>query len=64
MHLVNGYNSLTRLVLESIRENKIYAHTYSCTDVYFERFSVVLGHSPKVSCTEHLLVTKAHFLRK
>ena len=64
MHLGNRYNSLTRLVLWSIRENKIYAHICSRTAVYFERFSVVLGYSPKASCTEHLLVTKANFLRK
>ena len=35
--------------MSSIHENKIYAHIYSRTAVYFERFSVVLGHSPKAS---------------
>ena len=49
MHLGNEYNSLTRLILSSIHENKIYARIYSRIAVYFERFSVVLRHSPKAS---------------
>ena len=32
--------------------------------VYFERYSVVLGHFPKASCAKHLLVTISSFLRK
>ena len=32
--------------------------------MYFERFSVVLGHFPKGSCAKNLLVTNARFLRK
>ena len=35
----------------------------SCNAVYFERFSVVLGHFPKASSAKHLLVTKSSFLR-
>ena len=49
MHLGNGYNSLTRLILSSIHENKIYARIYSRIAVYFERFSIVRRHSPKAS---------------
>ena len=49
MHLGNEYNSLTRLILSSIHENKIYARIYSRIAVDFERFSVVLRHSPKAS---------------
>ena len=32
--------------------------------LYFERFSIVLGHFPKASCAKYLLVAKATFLRK
>ena len=66
MHLGNRYSSLTRIVLQNIRDHKkICAHNYSDTAVYFERFCVAcLGHVPKASCVKHLLVTKASFLRK
>ena len=43
---------------------KIWAHRYSRTVFYIERFSVVLGHFPKESCAKYLLVTIAGFLRK
>ena len=57
--------SHTRITLWNIRDNKkIFAHNYSRTAVYFERFSVVLGHFPKAFCAKHLLVTKESFLRK
>ena len=36
----------------------------SCNAVYFERFSVVLGHFLKASYAKHLLVTKSSFLRR
>ena len=41
---------------------QICAHNYSHTTVYFERFSIVLGHFPKAPCAKHLFVTKANFL--
>ena len=42
MHLGNRYSSLTRIVLQNIRDNKkICANNYSDTAVYFERFCVV-----------------------
>ena len=65
MHFGNRDNSLTRTAWQNIRDNKkICAHNYSHTAVYFERFSVVLGHSQKTCCAKHLLVTKAGFLIK
>ena len=65
MHLGNRCNSLTKIDLQNIRDNKkICAHNYSRTTGYFERFPVVLGHFLKASCAKHLLVTKASFLRK
>ena len=65
MHLGNRYRSPTRITLQNMREyKKICAHNHSCTTVYFERFSVVLGHFIKASCAKNLLVTKASFLRK
>ena len=36
----------------------------SCNAVYFERFSVVLGHFPKASWAKHLMAIKSSFLRK
>ena len=36
----------------------------NCNAVCFERFSLVLGHFPKASCTKYLLVIKSGFLRK
>ena len=42
MYLGNQYSSLTRIVLQNIRDDKkICAHNYSDTVVYFERFCVV-----------------------
>ena len=35
----------------------------SCDALYFERFSVDLGHFLKASCAKHLLVTKSSFLK-
>ena len=65
MFFGNRYSSFTRIALWNIRDNnKIRAQNYSRTDVYFERFSVVLGHIPNASCCKQLLVTKTSFLRK
>ena len=50
MHLRNRYSSLIRKLCR-IYEN-----------VYFERFSFAIGHSPKAYCAKNLLVTKASFL--
>ena len=65
MHLGNLNSSLIRIALQKTQGNKkICTDNYSRTGVYFERFSVVLRHFLKVPCVEHLLVTKATFLRK
>ena len=65
MHLGNRYGSLTGIPLLNIRESKkIYAYNYLRTAVYFQRFSVVLGHSPKAFCAKPLLVTKTSFFSK
>ena len=67
MHLGNRYSSLTRIVLQNIRDNKkICANNYSDTVLCILKGFVlsVLGHFPKTSCVKHLLVTKASFLRK
>ena len=61
MHLSNRYSSITMISLKNILEQKICVDNYSRTAVYFERFSVVLGHSPKASSAKHLLVKKACF---
>ena len=65
MHPGIQYSSITRITIMNIRDNKtIYAHNYSCTTVYFERITVLLGHFPEASCARHLLVTRASFQRK
>ena len=57
-------SSLTKILFYIREYKKICAHNYSRTAVYFERFSVVLGHSPKACCPKHLIVEKGRFLSK
>ena len=66
MYLGNQYSSLTRIVLQNIRDDeKICAHNYSDTVVYFERFCVVCPwtFSENILC-QTFVGYKSKFLKK